>query len=338
MGTLNGFVDRAISFTGYLEKATNANLNSFTANAGYNNYTCFGRDVQNTIGLGAQGAYWCATFVVNMLIKEFGLKGAKKALGGSFSIYTPTMVNTFKAAKQWYTSPKKGDLVFFKNSERVHHVAIVTGVTTKYVKTVEGNTSGASGVIANGGGVCQKTYKLTNSKIAGYGRLIMSGVPTSTTTTTTTKTETVKAGSWSKDGVKAYQNYLNTTYKNSITKHRGALLVVDGAYGVNTRAASLLAFKYQGNKLGAGFTLSNTNYGPTCKKYAAMTAMVVVKGMTTPIVSVAQGELKSRGYYTGNIDAQAGSGTVSAINAFRKANGLSQTGKFDEACWTLIFG
>lgn len=338
MGTLNGYVNRAVSFSGYLEKASNSNLDSFTANAGNKNYTCFGRDVQNAIGLGAQGAYWCATFVVDMLIKEFGLAGAKKALGGAFSIYTPTMVDTFKKAGKWFSSPKKGDLIFFKNSVRVHHVGIVTGVTSSYVKTIEGNTSGASGVVANGGGVCQKTYTLKNSKIAGYGRLTLDGVKTESTSAPTVSTPAKATGSWTKSGVKDYQNYLNVTYKNSMKKHMGALLVVDGAYGTNSRNASLMAFKYQANKLGAGFSLSNHNYGPTCRKYAAKTKMVVVKGMNAPIVSVVQGELKARGFYVKNIDAQSGSGTVEAINKFRAANGLAQTGKFDADCWNKIFG
>lgn len=39
-----------------------------------------------------------------------------------------------------------------------------------YVYTIEGNTSGANGVIANGGGVCKKKYRLTYNRIAGYGR------------------------------------------------------------------------------------------------------------------------------------------------------------------------
>ena len=39
-----------------------------------------------------------------------------------------------------------------------------------YVYTIEGNTSGANGVIANGGGVCKKKYKLSYNRLAGYGR------------------------------------------------------------------------------------------------------------------------------------------------------------------------
>ena len=39
-----------------------------------------------------------------------------------------------------------------------------------YVYTVEGNTSSTSGVVANGGAVSKKKYKLNYDRLAGYGR------------------------------------------------------------------------------------------------------------------------------------------------------------------------
>ena len=50
------------------------------------------------------------------------------------------------------------------------HTGLVYDVDNTYVYTVEGNTSGASGVVANGGGVCCKKYKLNYTRIYGYGR------------------------------------------------------------------------------------------------------------------------------------------------------------------------
>ncbi len=38
------------------------------------------------------------------------------------------------------------------------HTGIVTSVNGDYFTTVEGNTSGGSAIIANGGGVCKKGY------------------------------------------------------------------------------------------------------------------------------------------------------------------------------------
>lgn len=156
---------------GYLEKKSNKDLDSKTSNAGKNNYTKYSRDLVNAIGSPyAQGVYWCDIFVDWCFYKAYGKTEAKKLLGG-WSAYTPTSANYFKNMKQWYTSkPKIGDVIFFENSERIYHTGLVYNVDSKYVYTIEGNTSGGSSVIANGGGVVKKKYALTNSKIAGYGR------------------------------------------------------------------------------------------------------------------------------------------------------------------------
>ena len=50
------------------------------------------------------------------------------------------------------------------------HTGLVYKVDSNYVYTIEGNTSGASGVVANGGGVCRKKYPLNSNYIVGYGR------------------------------------------------------------------------------------------------------------------------------------------------------------------------
>jgi peptidoglycan hydrolase-like protein with peptidoglycan-binding domain len=52
----------------------------------------------------------------------------------------------------------------------VAHTGLVYAVDSTYVYTVEGNTSSASGVVANGGGVFKKKYKLNYTRIYGYGR------------------------------------------------------------------------------------------------------------------------------------------------------------------------
>ena len=99
----------------------------------------------------------------------------------------------FKNKKAWYTSnPKVGDQIFFKNAAGgICHTGLVYKVDAKTVYTVEGNTSNASGVVANGGGVALKSYPIGYVRIAGYGRPNYAGVTTkpatSTTTTATTK-------------------------------------------------------------------------------------------------------------------------------------------------------
>ena len=116
-------------------------------------------------------AAWCDAFVDWCFYKAYGVTNAKKLLGGNFNDYTVSSANLYKNKKAWYTSnPKVGDQIFFKNSTRICHTGLVYKVDNTYVYTIEGNTSGASGVIANGGGVCKKKYSLKYSNIAGYGR------------------------------------------------------------------------------------------------------------------------------------------------------------------------
>ena len=167
---VNDLINKAKAWNGYLEKKSNTNLDDFTANAGSNNFTCFARDYKIHTGYNLQGQAWCAMFVSEAFVQMFGLEAAKKLLAGKLYHYCPTGVNQFKAAGRWFTSPEPGDVIFFTNGTRAYHTGIVIEVTSTKVKTIEGNTSGASGVIENGGGVCQKSYSLSYERIMGYGR------------------------------------------------------------------------------------------------------------------------------------------------------------------------
>lgn len=162
--TVNKVLAVAEGEVGYLEKKTNAQLESKTANAGKNNYTKYGK------AMGCNGYAWCDAFVDWCFVQAYSKSVALKILGG-FSNYTPTSAQYFKNMKRWYTkNPKVGDIIFFKNSVRIYHTGIVYKVTSSRVYTIEGNTSTAVGVVENGGGVCKKSYDINYSKIAGYGR------------------------------------------------------------------------------------------------------------------------------------------------------------------------
>lgn len=164
-------VNYALAEVGYAEKASNKSLDSKTANAGKANYTKYSRDLVNTIGSPyAQGVAWCDMFVDWCFIKVFGKSTAKKMING-WSAYTPTSAQYYKNMGRYFrTNPQVGDQIFFKNNKGICHTGIVTRVTGTYVYTVEGNTSPQSGVVANGGGVYEKKYAKTNTKIDGYGR------------------------------------------------------------------------------------------------------------------------------------------------------------------------
>ena len=86
--------------------------------------------------------------------------------------YCPYAVDWFKKNGYWHTSgPKRGDWIFYKDSSGVAcHVGLVSSASRTTVVTIEGNTSGGSTVIANGGGVCRKSYSIHYNRILGYGR------------------------------------------------------------------------------------------------------------------------------------------------------------------------
>ena len=142
---------------GYLEKKSNKNLDGKTVNAGSSNYTKYWRDIKPSY----QGQPWCAVFVSWCFMKAFGLETAKKMLKHWPYVYCPTLGNLF--AKN--ANPKVGDIVIFKNNGTFTHTGLVTKVSGDKFWTIEGNTSGASGIVANGGGVCEKYYY--NSKLPG---------------------------------------------------------------------------------------------------------------------------------------------------------------------------
>lgn len=154
---------------GTLRKKSNCQLDDKTANAGSGNFTKYWK----ALAPGMNGQAWCNCFVNYIFTIAYGLATAKKMLctSGDWSYYTPTSASYFKNKKRWFTSPQVGDVIYFKNSTRIHHVGLVTKVGGGVVYTIEGNTSsGNNCVVPNGGGVFAKSYQLTNCNIAGYGR------------------------------------------------------------------------------------------------------------------------------------------------------------------------
>ena len=165
----------AESQEGYLEKKSNADLDSFTKNAGSNNYTKYNRDMKAWAGSANLKDQWCQNFVDWCFVKAYGLTAAKALLGG-FTNYTPTGANWFKK-RGLYTmrgkgTPQPGDVIYFYSTAkgRIGHVGIVEKVGGGKVYTIEGNTSGASSLVTNGGGVRAKSYSLKSTYIDGYGR------------------------------------------------------------------------------------------------------------------------------------------------------------------------
>lgn len=170
----------ALAEVGYLEKASKSRLDEKTANAGKANITKYARDLAaiSYFNGNKQGVAWCATFICWCFYKAFGMAAALKLLCQPTNTKNNAGAgcrharNYFKAKGRLHDSPKPGDQVFFYSADKssISHTGLVYKVDDKKVYTVEGNTSGASGVVANGGGVFMKSYPLTYGRLAGFGR------------------------------------------------------------------------------------------------------------------------------------------------------------------------
>jgi hypothetical protein len=177
MGAVARLLARAEGEVGYLEKSSNSQLDSKTANAGRNNYTKYARDL-DALGVvyntKKNGYAWCDIFTDWCFIMEFGLETAMKMLNQSYKglgAGCEFSARYFKNAGRFYTSdPQPGDQIFFTDGSEMYHTGIVYAVDKNYVYTIEGNTSSASGVVDNGGCVAKKHYALSYTKIGGYGR------------------------------------------------------------------------------------------------------------------------------------------------------------------------
>lgn len=163
----------ALNEVGYLEKSSNSQLEYKTANTGKGNFTKYAKDMSKChAGIYANGYAWCDTFVDWCFVQAFDVSIAKDLIG-DWSAYTPTSAEYYKRRGLWYTdAPQIGDQIFFYNSKKTEicHTGLVYKVDTKYVYTIEGNTSSTEGVVDNGGCVAKKQYLKTYNRIAGYGR------------------------------------------------------------------------------------------------------------------------------------------------------------------------
>lgn len=299
---------------GYLEKKSNSNLDHKTANAGYNNFTKYARDLD---ALGdfyngkKQGYAYCDMFVDWCFLQAYGLKKALELLcqpKRSYGAGCSMSAAYYKGKGQFYTKdPKIGDQIFFWDSSKrsIAHTGIVYNVDKTYVYTIEGNTSGASGVIANGGGVCKKKYLLSYGRIHGYGRPKYDPEPVDTKI----------------DTVKEVQQWLNKTY--------GSGLSVDNDYGSKTKKALVKALQ---KELGVKV---DGDYGPITSN--AIKKNNLLKGDKGPLVKVLQALLVCNGYASAYVDGSYGNGTVSAVKSYQKkkgltADGIAGSGTFSALC------
>lgn len=162
-------IKMALAEVGYYGKKNNNNLNDKDANKGgkYNKYAHqFDTEWKGFYNGAKNGANWCDVFVDWCLCKTFGVDEGRKALcqpEKSLGAGVDYSAGYYKKAGRWFTSPQKGDQIFFGKSEDMTHTGLVVDVDKDYVHTVEGN-------IGDPCHVGKKKYKLNASNIVGYGR------------------------------------------------------------------------------------------------------------------------------------------------------------------------
>jgi GH25 family lysozyme M1 (1,4-beta-N-acetylmuramidase) len=295
---------------GYIEKASNSQLDDPTANPGSANYTKYGRDMHAIYpAIMDFPAAWCDAFVDWCFYKAYGITNAKKLLCGDFDDYTVASANLYKKQGAWHTSdPEAGDQVFFKNSSGICHTGLVESVDQAGFWAIEGNTNSNSGVISNGGMVCQKYYKNSYSRIAGFGRPpygMVSGY-TSTTVSATSSAQTLQAQA---------QVHLNNFVNANLT--------IDGVIGTNSKKAFRKALQSALNfDNSAGLTVDGI-IGAKTKE--ALKKVDLCKGCSGHLVTVLEIGMLIYDIDPNGVECPGkfGSGLYTAIGTFQTKNGLT---------------
>ena len=324
----------AIAEVGYLEKKTNKNLDSKMANAGYNNYTKYARDLDAISGFyngKKQGYAWCDMFVDWCFVTTFGVDNAKLLLGQpnkSYGAGCGYSRKYFKAMGRLHTkNPEPGDQIFFWNSAKtkVAHTGLVYEVDGTYVYTIEGNTSSTSGVIANGGGVFRKKYKLSYARICGYGRPDYASMD-DTTPEDTNKHAVLTYGDKGEE----------VEYMQTRLKIHGHKLDVDGKFGPAT-LKELEAFQKDHN-LEADGVCGPKTWEELEKDPVEETRPVLRRGDKGEDVKYMQERLIKFGYDLSpdGADGKFGPNTEKQLKAFQKKNNLVVDGVCGPATWEAL--
>lgn len=220
-------INAALKEVGYLEKKSNLQLDSKTANAGSANYTKYGK------WYGLNPDLWCAMFLCWVFDTAYGSNDAKKLLCGKFSAACEEIRQNFVSQNQYFTSnPQTGDIIFFKGSRHAgaNHIGLVVDASNGRVCTVEGNTSGGSTVIDNGGGVAKKSYLVSYSRIMGYGRPNYDGISSVNAPISPKKTDTPATNA-------SIKKYTKKQFIKDVQKATGAK--TDGIAGPETLSKTI---------------------------------------------------------------------------------------------------
>lgn len=149
-------------------------------------------------------------------------------------------------------------------------------------------------------------------------------------------TETSTTPTKAKGNVAKGQQWFSDNYPDVVKSSTGALPDIDDSYGPHSRWVALAVWKDVVNrKYGYSLTPSNQNFGESCKT-AAKKAQIQ-KGASGTLVYIAEFILSAKGFYTGKMDAEFGSGLKAATMAFQEAVGLPADGIIGPDTWYAMF-
>lgn len=329
-------LDIANAEVGYLEKASNSNLDDKTANVGDKNYTKYARDMDNLSVYNGkkQGYAWCNVFIDWCFVQALGIDRARELLIG-FSAGCTQDYHWFKSKGQIVSNPQIGDLVFFGD---LSHIGIIQNVDNDRIYTIEGNTSNKAELIVNGGQVDKKSYLKTSKYIYGYARpKYDTQIEENSTNETQNSTiySTIRKGSkgslvrmaQEKLIVKGYVlskfgidgNFGSETEEVIKQLQRDAGIVVDGIVGKDT------------------WRVLNSNFvKPNKPSYPGYCIRI---NQISENVRKVQARLIELGYSCGSCGADSifGRDTYYAVIAFQKTNGLFVDGIVGPKTWEKLF-
>lgn len=349
-------LDQARAEIGYHEKASNAQLDDKTANAGSGNWTKYARDLDrigNFYNTKKNGYMWCDVFVDWLFVKCFGAEIGRQMVcqpynscgaGCSFS------ADYYKQAGRWATDPQPGDQIFFTYAAgEVSHTGIVESVANGTVTTIEGNTSDQ---------VARRSYSIGDAVIYGYGRpkweLAANGTSSNVIfdnpdpdtarilrlgvrgeDVTELQTQLLELGydlgKWGADG-----DFGNDTYRAVMkfqTDYR--LEPVDGEVGPVTRKAIEEALKKKKEAETVQATVAETEAESTPVQQIHLVVRHLTIEMEGPDVKLAQAALQCWGYST-IVSGIFGKEMHDKIQDFQEKHGLAANGIVDLETWRAL--
>lgn len=337
MNEIEKILSIANNEVGYLEKASNEQLDDKTANAGDRNYTKYARDMDNlNVYNGKKQSFaWCNVFCDWCFVQALGVDRARELLIG-FSAGCTQDYNWFKSKGQIVTDPQKGDLVFFGKTS---HIGIIEDVRDGRIYTIEGNTSNVAELIINGGTVAKKSYAINSTYIHSFAR------PKYDEASGVNSEENVVSNeitySLIKNGSKG--NLVRIAQEKLIVKgYRLPKFGPDGHFGNETEATVKQLQRDAGIEVDGivgndTWRILNSDFvKPNAPDYPGY---VILKWQQSEDVRKVQARLIELGYNCGSRGADGifGDNTYKAVVAFQSKNGLEKDGKVGPLTWNKLF-